>query len=141
MENENEEKHVWDDGFNFHKKLRHSISSNCTCEIDKNNPCSKCPKGKWQEFNCIPKDAPTPEPHNFPSFTEMMANFKNAIIDESKAVMMKQAAVTQEETINRYAVCQACEFFEPKQKRCFKCGCFMPVKIKWRSQKCPIGKW
>ena len=34
-----------------------------------------------------------------------------------------------------------CEYYEPKLARCKKCGCFLKIKAKIKSMKCPIDKW
>jgi len=46
-----------------------------------------------------------------------------------------------EVTKTRIAICNACEFFKKKSKRCTKCGCFMNQKVHLALAKCPIGKW
>ena len=40
----------------------------------------------------------------------------------------------------RWDLCAGCEFLTDSN-RCTKCGCFMKVKHKLASAKCPIGKW
>lgn len=40
----------------------------------------------------------------------------------------------------RNKICNDCENMR-SDGRCAKCGCFMKVKAKWESAKCPIGKW
>ena len=37
--------------------------------------------------------------------------------------------------------CLKCEHLIKTTKSCKKCGCFMRVKTKFRTAKCPIGKW
>lgn len=41
----------------------------------------------------------------------------------------------------RYQICQKCDKFWPTIKGCSVCCCFMPVKTRIKSMKCPIGKW
>jgi ribosomal protein L32 len=42
---------------------------------------------------------------------------------------------------SRIAVCKTCpEFFSPTSQ-CKKCGCIMPVKVKFEAAKCPLDKW
>lgn len=49
---------------------------------------------------------------------------------------------TQEEISNaRYDICLQCPELIKITKQCKKCGCFMNVKTKLESAKCPIGKW
>ena len=41
----------------------------------------------------------------------------------------------------RMAVCRTCEHFEPRLKRCQKCGCFTVGKTRMPHAHCPVGKW
>ena len=39
----------------------------------------------------------------------------------------------------RWATCQTCPFLQ--KDRCTKCGCFMKVKVAFKTSQCPEGKW
>ena len=53
---------------------------------------------------------------------------------------LKKILLYDENIINkRWDLCQGCEFL--KNDKCEKCGCFMKVKTKIASARCPIGKW
>ena len=41
----------------------------------------------------------------------------------------------------RWDECQKCEFLLKPTNNCTKCGCFMKVKTKVATARCPIGKW
>jgi hypothetical protein len=41
----------------------------------------------------------------------------------------------------RFMICQTCPHFISGPKLCRKCNCFMPLKTRIKSQRCPIGKW
>jgi len=41
----------------------------------------------------------------------------------------------------RFRVCEACEYFNEQYLLCEKCKCFMPLKARIDSAKCPLGKW
>lgn len=41
----------------------------------------------------------------------------------------------------RYATCLECDSFRKGLRQCKECGCFMPVKVRIKSQSCPLGKW
>mgnify|MGYP003120940837 len=41
----------------------------------------------------------------------------------------------------RYAICQECAWFRSSIKQCKKCMCFMKLKTKIKSARCPIGNW
>lgn len=134
------------DAFEFHRKIRHLMCKDCSCGVNKDDPCSKCPKNNWDTWECMPKNNKklqdiTKNENIFPSTQNIISNFMNAIVDESRAIVLKQKSISKEQADERYNICKKCDFFEPSKKRCFKCGCFMPTKTLWRSQKCPIGKW
>jgi len=42
---------------------------------------------------------------------------------------------------SRLNLCLACPELINLTKQCKKCGCFMLLKTKIESAKCPIGKW
>jgi hypothetical protein len=48
--------------------------------------------------------------------------------------------VTEQQQDERLAICGACEHFT-LLKFCSQCNCFMPVKTKISSKKCPLDKW
>lgn len=48
--------------------------------------------------------------------------------------------LTEIDYTKRYDACKKCVFFTAK-KLCLKCHCFMPIKIKIKNSKCPLGKW
>jgi len=45
------------------------------------------------------------------------------------------------ESVERMKMCLQCEHFFKPTKQCKKCGCFMPIKVRLRTHKCPVGKW
>jgi hypothetical protein len=51
------------------------------------------------------------------------------------------------EIARRFSICETCEYYNAKDKKCNICGCnisnkkiFMN-KLAWADQKCPIEKW
>lgn len=42
---------------------------------------------------------------------------------------------------DRYNLCLKCPELISVTKQCKKCGCFMALKTKIDSSKCPLGKW
>lgn len=42
---------------------------------------------------------------------------------------------------SRYDICLSCPELRVTTKQCKQCGCFMAVKTKLESAKCPLGKW
>jgi hypothetical protein len=43
--------------------------------------------------------------------------------------------------VDRYLICRECEHFYAPTRQCKECGCFLALKVKSKSQSCPIGKW
>jgi hypothetical protein len=41
----------------------------------------------------------------------------------------------------RLAICNSCDEYDQKWKKCKKCGCFMEFKSLLPSAKCPLDKW
>jgi hypothetical protein len=41
----------------------------------------------------------------------------------------------------RYRTCKLCPMFDPNLKLCDVCGCFMPIKVQFKSFDCPKDKW
>lgn len=39
----------------------------------------------------------------------------------------------------RIEICRSCEHYVALI--CKQCGCFMPIKTRFRQTECPIGKW
>lgn len=37
--------------------------------------------------------------------------------------------------------CEKCQFFYPSDRQCGHCSCFVDVKARLTSEKCPIDKW
>ena len=40
----------------------------------------------------------------------------------------------------RWDICKGCDFLT-ENNRCEKCGCFMKIKHRLATARCPIGKW
>lgn len=41
----------------------------------------------------------------------------------------------------RMAICEKCENFQPHNKRCIQCTCFLDKKTIFSEEECPIKKW
>ena len=57
--------------------------------------------------------------------------------DRLKNVMLHDQDIIDK----RWAECEKCEFLIKPTNSCKKCGCFMKVKTKVATARCPIGKW
>lgn len=70
---------------------------------------------------------------------------KNFAVATAKHVAAGMPTASDEEILDRWKICQGCEFL--KNDACSKCGC--PVsrdrkfvsKLAWADQSCPEGKW
>ena len=47
--------------------------------------------------------------------------------------------LSSEEERKRFDICLSCQYYE--SGRCSQCGCFMKVKVKFSTSKCPVGLW
>ena len=43
--------------------------------------------------------------------------------------------------VDRMKICLQCEHFNGTFRQCKKCGCFMPLKVRFPGSKCPENKW
>jgi len=48
------------------------------------------------------------------------------------------AKVIQQE---RLSICKQCDEFFAMTNMCRKCGCVIPMKVKFAAAKCPLHKW
>ena len=55
--------------------------------------------------------------------------------DRLKNVMLHDQDIIDK----RWDICKGCEFLN--NDKCDKCGCFMKVKTRVATARCPIGKW
>lgn len=49
--------------------------------------------------------------------------------------------VTKNELKLRADICKKCDLYNKMIKTCDECGCFMPIKRKFRRFYCPLNKW
>src|SRR5207248_693358 len=47
--------------------------------------------------------------------------------------------ITPEEFAARLSTCDGCD--RRRENRCLACGCYLPIKARWRVMKCPLAKW
>jgi hypothetical protein len=41
----------------------------------------------------------------------------------------------------RLTICESCDRLEPISRSCYECGCPVDEKVKWGTERCPLGKW
>lgn len=69
----------------------------------------------------------------------MAYSLKDAVKD---ALKLNLQILPVEASDARFKICQACPFYNEKgNKKCSKCGCYMPVKTKLTKASCPVRKW
>jgi hypothetical protein len=57
-------------------------------------------------------------------------------------ILNSEKKIVNDEISNkRFDVCKSCPELINLTKQCKKCGCFMTLKTKIESSKCPMGKW
>jgi hypothetical protein len=39
----------------------------------------------------------------------------------------------------RLETCDGCD--RRRDNKCLECGCYLPIKARWRVMQCPLGKW
>lgn len=73
-----------------------------------------------------------------PPTNEMFQNLLGGIkiiIDEG---LESRSVESREKNLK---ICSDCEFYIKESERCGKCGCFLKLKVKLKSWKCPLNKW
>lgn len=79
---------------------------------------------------------------DLPDPVQMAANFAKEMTNIAKtAVFTGHFQVPQDISDARFNICKTCEFLIQDRARCSKCGCFMELKVKLVSAKCPVSKW
>jgi hypothetical protein len=80
------------------------------------------------------------EDKKLPDMLQMAKNLATTAKDVvSDAIEGKDIAASQQQIKERISICNDCDWFF--EKRCLKCGCFISVKSKLASAKCPLDKW
>lgn len=85
------------------------------------------------EEECLDKN-------DMPTAVEMAKNlFRDGGAIIGNALKGNPSLVSTEEKDARWNTCLGCPFLQ--KDRCTKCGCFMKVKVAFKTSKCPEGKW
>jgi hypothetical protein len=138
--------------------LRKRICERCKLKCDKFNSQSlnltseeeSCPRKLWPNYNKPVSTPVVPTEQTLPSNIQMAKNLGGSILDALKHKTATGVILVSEDIADeRLAVCgivsgsiveNHCPFLN-KDKRCFKCGCFMEAKVHVEIESCPIGKW
>ena len=90
----------------------------------------------------IPPERRSPtEEYRTPSLSDMA---KSAVKETMRHAKSKFKNVSKEVEAHRVNTCNSCDLLMVSERhagRCKVCGCFMKVKARWETSKCPIGKW
>lgn len=83
------------------------------------------------------------DPNQYPDFWEQMKSFAEFTGKQVKQVSNNPGSLFVETEIQqkRIDICNTCAFFDKSQNRCRKCGCYMNVKVKFKSVQCPMKFW
>jgi len=83
--------------------------------------------------DCVPKE-------ELPSVMQMA---KNLASDGAKiiknAIQGNSTLVDDEVRESRWAICQGCPRLQ--NDRCLECGCFMKIKVAFKTSVCPLENW
>jgi hypothetical protein len=71
-------------------------------------------------------------------------------VEKDRLIMQSEQPITPEEAMRRdeapnltseerHKICQSCD--RNFMGACRECGCITALKVLWKSQSCPIGKW
>lgn len=72
---------------------------------------------------------------------EKMVDIRSTLEKEGSDLMPDEWKAPEEIAVKRFEICLACEHLYKPTRTCKKCGCFMGVKTRLASRKCPIDKW
>jgi len=73
------------------------------------------------------------------SILKKVSSLSGALTKEVIGIVKGREKLSSDEIRRRWELCEGCCFW--KSGRCLKCGCFMRVKVSFRTSKCSIGKW
>lgn len=75
-----------------------------------------------------------------PSLPSVARQAVNLAIAALSQVHLGRRVATEVEIAERRAACEACPQ-RTSANRCAACGCFLSVKQRWASAKCPEARW
>jgi len=71
----------------------------------------------------------------------ILTKAKNLVKDTAKHIANGAENLNDKEYLIRINTCKSCDLFNEGKKICESCGCYMPVKARWRTSTCPKNKW
>jgi hypothetical protein len=77
-----------------------------------------------------------------PNIMKRAASLGKGLANEASAVLTGKPAVSEKSYQMRLAICGQCKRLEPGEHPvCRECGCYVKIKARFRTGKCPLGKW
>jgi len=56
-----------------------------------------------------------------------------------KSILSKKVAY--ETALTRLQICNPCDKLDPVTRQCSICTCFVSLKVQYKNESCPLGKW
>lgn len=106
------------------------------CEIGKPYDTSQC-RLCWLYYNNNKYHKLWGGEQELPSLIQQGLNAVAAIANRVRSNFEN---VSKEDFEKRLLICGQCPN-KTESWRCTKCGCFLNIKAKWSSEKCPENKW
>jgi hypothetical protein len=104
--------------------------------LDRNGP--RYQPGYWQTARRI---LGLEEPVYPPLAAQVAGVVKAAASTIAAAATGAQVLRSAEDQAACLALCEACDRWEPKDKRCLECACYGALKTRLATQHCPLDKW
>ncbi len=80
--------------------------------------------------------------NQYPSLPEQGKNLAKFSFDLIKNALQGGGLIVSAEVqAQRLETCKTCEHYDAEQTRCKHCGCFLPAKVSFALDSCPVGKW
>ena len=78
----------------------------------------------------------------YPSLPEQGKNLAKFSFDLIKNALQTGALIVSAEVqAQRLEICKSCEWYDDTQTKCKHCGCYLPAKVSFALDRCPVQKW
>ncbi len=78
----------------------------------------------------------------YPSLPEQGKNLAKFSFDLIKNALQTGALIVSAEVqAQRLEICKSCEWYDDTQTKCKHCGCYLPAKVSFALDSCPVKKW
>ena len=80
--------------------------------------------------------------NQYPSLPEQGKNLAKFSFDLIKNALQTGALIVSAEVqAQRLEICKSCEWYDDTQTKCKHCGCYLPAKVSFALDSCPVQKW